>query len=132
MPSADLNVERGADRRERNLWQLGCSGSGAAVVACLRALTVKQIPTAQANLPFGSTVPSAGGSDIPQQPKSAIGTFLMLLGGNKYEWGLFIGLGLPSAPTSQAEYNAALQSVYGAAVGTLVQNAPQYAYGNFA
>jgi para-nitrobenzyl esterase len=112
--------------------QLGCSGSGAAVVACLRGVSVKQILTVQAGLSLGGTAPSVGGPDIPQQPKTAIGSYPMLLGGNKYEWGLFIALGLPPPPTSQAAYNATLQSVYGPTVGTLVQNAPQYAYASFA
>jgi len=112
--------------------QLGCSGSGAAVVACLRGLSVKKILGVQATLTLGGTAPNVGGPDIPQQPKSAIGSYPMLLGGNKYEWGLFIALGLPPPPTNQASYNSTLQSVYGSTVGTLVQNAPQYAYANFA
>jgi para-nitrobenzyl esterase len=108
---------------------IGCSGSGTTQVTCLQRATLASILNAQKAVT--AVFPSVGGADIPVQPKTTIGAFPTLMGGNKYEWGLFVALGLPPAPTSAAVYNATLNAEYGSTAGPIIAASPQYAYTSF-
>src|SRR5271155_2134458 len=63
--------------------QLGCPTSGAAAVTCLQSssLSIPNATALAASATSEAFAPSAGGLDIPQQPKSAIGTMPLLAGG---------------------------------------------------
>jgi len=113
---------------------LGCPTAGSAAVQCLQSPTfsIKNAIAALNTLPLEALSPSAGSFDIPQQPKAGIGHMPLLLGGNKFEWGLFVGIdavfGLQAIPQSATDYNNFLESAgssYGAA-GSVVAASPQY------
>ncbi len=104
--------------------QLGCTGSGAAVAACLRSanLTVQKILALQQTLPRGVFSPSIEGDDIPVQPRTYLGRIPLLMGGNFLEAGYTV---LTKPPTTPAAYLAALQSDYGDQAAAI---AAQYPY----
>ena len=104
--------------------QLGCTGPGAAIAACLRSpnLTVQKILAVQQTLSRGTFSPSIGGDDIPVQPRDYLARVPLLLGGNFLEAGYTV---LPKPPTTAAAYQAALQSDYGDQAAAI---AAQYPY----
>lgn len=89
--------------------QLGCSGTNAAIAACLRSATVASLTTASRSQPSSSLFPSYGGADMPNEPRTAIGKYPLLLGGNELEVGAFVR---PPGPATEADYETALTSVY--------------------
>lgn len=107
--------------------QLGCTGSDAQVVACLRSpdLTVQKILAVQATLPRGTLGPSAEGADIPVQPRTYLGRVPLLLGGNNLEAGYLI---LPKPPADAAAYQAALVQAYGPQAGAIAAQYPLAKY----
>jgi para-nitrobenzyl esterase len=112
---------------------LGCTGTSAQVVACLRSpsLTVAQILAAQAKAPGLSLGPTAGGSDIPVQPRGGLGKVPLLIGGTQLEMGLFVALGIPfSAPSSEAAYQAQIQGLYGSNGAAILAQYPYSSYPN--
>ncbi len=111
--------------------KLGCAGSGKLVATCLRALPLATILKMQGKLGTSGLGPSVGGPDLPKQPRTAIGSIPMLLGGNTLEWGLFVALGLPPAPATSRAYAATLHTVYGVAAGDRVAGSTQYNWAHF-
>ncbi len=111
--------------------QLGCPGSGTRVAACLRGLPLATILKVQRKLAVSGLGPSVGGPDLPRQPRTAIGSIPMLLGGNALEWGLFVALGLPPPPATPSAYAATLRTVYGADAGASVAHSTQYRWARF-
>jgi para-nitrobenzyl esterase len=109
--------------------QLGCTGSGAQLAACLRSpgLTVKAILAVQQTLPRGTFAPSVGGSDIPVQPRSYLGRVPLLLGGNNLEAGYTV---LLAPPATAGAYQAALQRDYGAQAAAVAAQYPAANYLN--
>ena len=111
--------------------QLGCRGSRTRVAACLRGTPLATILKVQRRLAVSSLGPSVGGPDLPRQPRMAIGSIPMLLGGNTLEWGLFVALGLPPTPATPSAYAATLRTVYGADAGTSVAHSTEYSWARF-
>jgi para-nitrobenzyl esterase len=109
--------------------QLGCTGSGAALAACLRSpdLTVQKILAVQQTLPRGAFSPSVEGDDIPVQPRTYLARIPMLLGGNFLEAGYTV---FPKPPASAAAYQAALQSDYGDQAAAIAAQYPYDKYPN--
>jgi para-nitrobenzyl esterase len=115
---------------------LGCTGTSAAVAACLRSPNlgtpqgIAQVMSVQSQPAYGLAFgPVTGGPDVPQQPRASIGKVPMLQGGNKLEMGLFVTLGIPvHAPASQAEYNGDVTALYGGAAPAVLA---QYPYTNY-
>ena len=112
--------------------QLGCAGMGTPVAACLRGLPLSAILAVQQKLPQSGLGPTVGGSDLPRQPRQAIGSMPMLLGGNSLEWGLFVALGLPPSPATPGAYSATLRAVYGADTGATIAASAGYNWNRFA
>ena len=111
--------------------ELGCTGSGTRVAACLHELPLETILNVQGKLASNGLGPSVGGFDLPRQPRTAIGSIPMLLGGNSLEWGLFVALGLPPSPRTSSAYFATLSKVYGEDAGASVARSTQYAWARF-
>ena len=107
--------------------QLGCSGSGAALAACLRSpdLTIQKILAVQATLPRGTFSPSVEGNDIPVQPRTYLGRIPLLLGGNNLEAGYTVML---NPPATAAAYQAALQRDYGPQADAIAAQYPLAKY----
>jgi para-nitrobenzyl esterase len=107
--------------------QLGCTGSGAQLAACLRSpdLTVQKILAVQQALPRGTFSPSVDGNDIPVQPRTYLGRIRLLLGGNKLEAGYTV---LPNPPATAEAYQAALQRGYGAQADAIAVQYPVAKY----
>ena len=106
---------------------LGCTGSGAQLAACLRSpnLTVAKILAVQQTLPRGTFSPSAEGDDIPVQPRTYLGRYPVLLGGNNLEAGYTV---LPTPPKTAADYQAALVRDYGSQADAI---AAQYLHAKY-
>jgi para-nitrobenzyl esterase len=109
--------------------QLGCTGSGAELAACLRSpsLTVQKILAVQQALARGTFTPSIEGDDIPVQPRTYLARIPLLLGGNFLEAGYTV---LPKPPGSAAEYQAALQRDYGDQAAAIAAQYPYAKYPN--
>jgi para-nitrobenzyl esterase len=107
--------------------QLGCSGSGAQLAACLRSpeLTIQKILAVQQPLPRGTFSPSADGNDIPVQPRTYLGRVPLLLGGNHLEAGYTV---LPNPPATADAYQAALQRGYGPQADAIAAQYPVAKY----
>jgi para-nitrobenzyl esterase len=107
--------------------QLGCTGSDAQVVACLRSpdLTVQKILAVQQTLPRGTFSPSVEGADVPVQPRTYLGRVPLLLGGNNLEAGYLI---LPNPPADTAAYQAALVRDYDPQAGAIAAQYPVAKY----
>ena len=112
--------------------------SGQSGAACLRSLPLATIMNVQLSQLQNPTVfPAQGGPAFPTTTSSAIGAVPMMLGGNKYEWGLFVALyalsGLEPLPQNQTQYNAELSATsnYGSTVGPIVASSPQYSWTTF-
>ena len=103
--------------------QLGCSGSGAQLAACLRSpdLTLQKILATQQTLGRRLFSPSAEGDDIPVQPRTYLGRVPLLLGGNHLEAGYDV---LPNPPPTADAYAAALQRDYGSDAGAIAAQYP--------
>jgi para-nitrobenzyl esterase len=106
--------------------QLGCPGSGAQLAACLRSpdLTVQKILAVQqtAGRIFS---PSVEGDDIPVQPRTYLGRFPLLLGGNFLEAGYTV---LLNPPATEVAYRAALVHDYGAQADAIAAQYPAAKY----
>jgi para-nitrobenzyl esterase len=110
-PSVTTEEAKGAAIATR----VGCAGTSATVVSCLRNASVSTILNAEnldssGALPF---FPSAGGTDIPNQPRQYLGSVPTMLGGNHFEMLFFVDypLILPP-PTDPATYAASLGLYY--------------------
>jgi para-nitrobenzyl esterase len=91
---------------------LGCAGSKAQIAACLRSpsLSLSKVLSIYSSFPGGAFFPTVGGFDVPAQPRTALGKVPLLLGGNNQE----AGFAIRSEPATQAAYEAALATAYGA------------------
>ncbi len=107
--------------------QLGCTGSDAQVVACLRSsdLTVQKLLAVQQTLPRGTFSPSVEGADVPVQPRTYLGRVPLLLGGNNLEAGYLI---LPNPPANAAAYQTALAQAYGPQADAIAAHYPLARY----
>ena len=107
--------------------QLGCSGSGAQVAACLRSpeLTVQKILAVQQTA--GRIFSRASGNDMQVQPRTYLGRFPLLLGGNFLEAGYTV---LLNPPATEAAYRAALVHDYGAQADAIAAQYPAAKYPN--
>ena len=109
--------------------QLGCSGTGAQLAACLRSpdLTVERLLAVQKALPRGVFGPSVDGNDIPVQPRTYLGRIPLLLGGNHLEAGYTV---LVDPPKSADAYLTALQRGYGPQADAIAAQYPVAKYPN--
>ncbi|HEX7382165.1 MAG TPA: carboxylesterase family protein [Nevskiaceae bacterium] len=129
---------------EEVLAALHCDvGSPQQVAACLRSpkLTAADFLNAQKSL--GRRImwgPSVGGSVLPEQPATAIGSLPTLMGFVKYELipGFYsfqgkLGDGTPN-PANETEYLSALETQFGAHASAVAQEYPldRYRTGNLA
>jgi para-nitrobenzyl esterase len=107
--------------------QLGCTGSGSQLAACLRSpdLTVQKILAVQQTLGRRTFSPSAEGDDIPVQPRTYLGRVPLLLGGNHLEAGYDV---LPNPPATADAYTAALRRDYGADAAAIAAQYPVTTY----
>lgn len=107
--------------------QLGCPQSGAQLAACLRSpdLTPAKILAVQQTLPRGTFGPSVEGDDIPVQPRTYLGRYPMLIGGNRLEAGYTV---LANPPATAAAYQAALQRDYGNDAAAIAAQYPVVKY----
>ena len=105
---------------------LGCSGSNAQIAACLRSstLAIPQVLGVQAGVPRATLFPTVGGADTPNEPRTALGSVPLLLGGNNLEAGFFI----PAPPATLPAYESALQQVYGANAAAVEAQYPFASY----
>jgi para-nitrobenzyl esterase len=106
--------------------KLGCT-IAATIVPCLRRVKLAEILRVQASFPGITFQPSVGGSDIPQQPRTAIGSMPTLLGGNRFEAGYFVATGL--VPSNEPSYVAEIERVYGQSLAPRVL--AEYPYASF-
>jgi para-nitrobenzyl esterase len=96
---------------------LGCTGTSSAVAACLRTQTISQLLTVQNSAPPTGLFPSAGGSDIPVQPRTVLGKVPLLLGGNNLE----LGIGGTNTSMTQAMYDSNALATYGSPDATFIE-----------
>jgi len=105
--------------------QAGCTGTNAAVVACLRSASVASLAAAGRAQPSSSLFPSYGGADMPSEPRTAIGKYPLLLGGNELEVGAFVRA---PGPATETDYEAALTTVYGSSEPWVLNEYPASNY----
>jgi para-nitrobenzyl esterase len=106
---------------------VGCSGTNAAVAACLRSATLATLLSAQSSAPNEAFWPSVGGADIPVQPRTGFTKYPLLLGGNNAELGIAAAR---NPPTSEAAYESDLTAQYGSYEPDVLQVYPASNYPN--
>ncbi|MBI2771929.1 MAG: carboxylesterase family protein [Burkholderiales bacterium] len=118
---------------------IGCTGTGAAVAACLRAMPVAAVIGVQSALPPGpmgvTFQPATGGAVLPQSAKGAVtsGSFnkvAILQGTNHDEGRLFAALGfdLRGNPLTVASYTALVNQMFGPAAAPVLAQYPAASY----
>jgi para-nitrobenzyl esterase len=105
--------------------QLGCSGANPAIAACLRGATVSALSAATRTQPSSSLFPSYGGADMPNEPRTAMGKYPLLLGGTELEVAAFVRA---PGPATEADYESALTAVYGSAEPGVLNEYPASNY----